>query len=85
MVAQNRGSVVLFSVPTLKEAVPPPPPPPGGGDRSVLCSRVSMFPGPQIEGSDGGRLLLVLEAIWTTHGKMVLPGIVSCNEIEISW
>ena len=26
MVAQNRGSVVLFWVPTLNEAVPPPPP-----------------------------------------------------------
>ena len=26
VVAQNRGSVVLFWVPTLKEAVPPPPP-----------------------------------------------------------
>ena len=25
MVAQNRGSVVLFWVPTLKKAVPPPP------------------------------------------------------------
>ena len=29
VVAQNRGSVVLFWVPTLKEAVTPPPPPPG--------------------------------------------------------
>ena len=29
VVAQNRGSVVLFWVPTLKEAVPPPPPPGG--------------------------------------------------------
>ena len=26
MVAQNRGSIVLVWVPTLKEAVPPPPP-----------------------------------------------------------
>ena len=25
VVAQNRGSIVLFWVPTLKEAVPPPP------------------------------------------------------------
>ena len=39
MVVQNRGSIVLFWVPTLKVAVPPPPPPPPRG----TCSRVYLY------------------------------------------
>ena len=34
--AQSRGSIVLFWVPTLKEAVPPPPPPPPGEKAMLL-------------------------------------------------
>ena len=46
MVAQNQGSVVLFWVPTLKEAVPPPPPlllPPQGEGYPILQTPPTFF------------------------------------------
>ena len=49
--AQNRGSVVLFWVPTLKEAVPPPPPPHPPGGRGSGQRHFS--PGPALENSGG--------------------------------
>ena len=80
VIAQNRGSVVLFWVPTLKETVPPPPPGVGTHCQTTAptfqaCPSLSFFDRPLFLGLTDHRPLKsnFLNAKLYTKGTPVIP------------